>query len=1124
MKNIHNKSDSETLRQKAEELLKKKSEAKILELIEELAFQNQEKAKRADELLIANKELAFQNEEKAKRADELLIANRELIFQNQEKAKRADELGNAIANALKLTHELEVHQIELETLNAELMQSKEQAEVAAKKYTELYDFAPSGYFTLSKEGKIIELNLTGATMLGKESSLLKNSKFGFFVSIDTKPTFDLFLEKVYNSKAKEDCEVTLSTSRKLPMVVNLTGVVTENGEQCLLTMVDITERKRAEYAIREGEEQRSRILNDATDVIWSLSWPDMKVNFISPSIEQVFGRPIAEFVENPSLWTDTVHPDDKHISDKALEQLTKEGSAVRECRIVRPDGNIVWINDRSKIICDKKGKPVRIDGVARDITYHKKMEEELKLASARLFLATRAGGIGTWDYDIENNILVWDDRMYELYGIEKKDFTGMYISWKTGIHPDDLEWSIAESLKALSGEKEYDTEFRVTWPDGSVHNIRALGIVQRDESGNALRMIGTNWDITELRKAEQKKLQDSESRYRSIFQGSPDGIMIADEQTKMIVFANPAQCRLLGYTEDELKTMTIAGIHPADTFPETLAGFESTARGEDFNAVDIQCLRKNGEIFYADIKTSFITINGRKCLVSFFRDITERRHAEEMLQKSEELYKTVVSNSTDLLILSDEKGITTFCSPQCEKILGYPGSKFIGQMMPDIIHPDDAERCKQAWAEVFQEGLEIKDFEYRIIDGDGGVRWVSHTVNLVTVNNTLMGIHNTIRNITDRKVAEHVIRLSEEKYKTMLNASPDAMVLINLKGIITEISEIGIPLFGENSRNDLIGKNIFHCVASDESDIFRELLVRTMNEGFTQNIGLTIIKKDQSVFAGEISATLMQDQHGAPISFMLIVRDVSQRKKMEAKQIHSDRMSTLGEMAAGIAHEINQPLNIISLAMDKILFETARTEIVNVEFLKIKSDKIFENITRIRDIIDHVRAYSRSQEDFVPIAFDINSSIVNASSMIVEQFKHHGINLNLQLEPGIPQIVGNTYKFEQVILNLLANAKDAVTEKKSQQQDIEMQVGIRSWHENQWIFVDVMDNGTGINKDDIHNVMLPFYTTKEEGKGTGLGLSICYQIIKEMNGTIEITSDSTLGTKFQLVLPLQKKK
>jgi signal transduction histidine kinase len=143
--------------------------------------------------------------------------------------------------------------------------------------------------------------------------------------------------------------------------------------------------------------------------------------------------------------------------------------------------------------------------------------------------------------------------------------------------------------------------------------------------------------------------------------------------------------------------------------------------------------------------------------------------------------------------------------------------------------------------------------------------------------------------------------------------------------------------------------------------------------------------------------------------------------------------------------------------------------------------------------------------------------------MIVEQFKHNGINLNLQFEQQIPPIVGNTYKFEQVILNLLSNAKDAVIEKKSKHnEDFEMLVGIRSWLENQCIFVEITDNGIGISKDDIDHIMLPFYTTKEEGKGTGLGLSICHQIMKEMRGIIEISSESLHGTNIKLVLQLPK--
>ena len=233
-----------------------------------------------------------------------------------------------------------------------------------------------------------------------------------------------------------------------------------------------------------------------------------------------------------------------------------------------------------------------------DISERKQIEEELKLESSRLSLATQAGGVGVWEYDMANNILVWDDRMFLLYGIEKKDFTGKHDDWKTCIHPDDLERSIAEIEKALDREKEYDTEFRVIWPDGSVHNIRALAAVQCDDSGKGLRLIGTYWDITEFRKAEKEKLDDSESRYRSIFQGSSDGILITDEKTKMIMFANPMLCKMFGYAEPQLQTMNIAALHPQLIFQDAAASHDTIATENQPFIRNIQCLKKTGEIFY----------------------------------------------------------------------------------------------------------------------------------------------------------------------------------------------------------------------------------------------------------------------------------------------------------------------------------------------------------------------------------------------------------------------------------------------------------------------------------------------------------------------------------------------
>jgi PAS domain S-box-containing protein len=146
--------------------------------------------------------------------------------------------------------------------------------------------------------------------------------------------------------------------------------------------------------------------------------------------------------------------------------------------------------------------------------YRKKISDNLILATQRLTLATRASNIGIWDYDVINNKLIWDKQMYSLYGITADTFSGAYESWQAGLHPDDVERGDAEFQMALRGEKEFNTEFRVLWPDKSVHYIRALATVQRDKAQKPLRMIGTNWDITEQKNNDYKmriRLQDTES-------------------------------------------------------------------------------------------------------------------------------------------------------------------------------------------------------------------------------------------------------------------------------------------------------------------------------------------------------------------------------------------------------------------------------------------------------------------------------------------------------------------------------------------------------------------------------------------------------------------------------------
>jgi len=269
-----------------------------------------------------------------------------------------------------------VHQIELEIQNLELMEAKEQAaELATEKYAELYDFAPSSYFTLSKEGKIIELNLCGAQMLGKERLLLKNSLFGFFISNDTKPVFNLFLGKVFKRKTKETCEVTLSMNNNLPMYVHLTGIVTGNEEKCFVTAVDITEYKQIEEALRGSEKKFNDIVSNLDEGFYSCTLDGLLLEY-NLSFKRILGIDPDHDMKGviiPDFWQ---NPQERL---KYLDKLMNNGfisNYLVDSKTMCDEKIVVMVN--SHLVKDENGKVVRIDGTLADFTERKRMEEALR--------------------------------------------------------------------------------------------------------------------------------------------------------------------------------------------------------------------------------------------------------------------------------------------------------------------------------------------------------------------------------------------------------------------------------------------------------------------------------------------------------------------------------------------------------------------------------------------------------------------------------------------------------------------------------------------------------------------------------------------------------------------------
>ena len=378
----------------------------------------------------------------------------------------------------------------------------------------------------------------------------------------------------------------------------------------------------------------------------------------------------------------------------------------------------------------------------------------------------------------------------------------------------------------------------------------------------------------------------------------------------------------------------------------------------------------------------------------------------------------------------------------------------------------------------------------------------------------------TMVDITDLKKAQIALKESEELYHSLLRTSPDGIIITDLEGRITEASDVAHKLFGNKEDSKIERMHFMQFIPMSSRREVIKICRITTKEGVVQNLEIKLKRVDNSEFIGEVSCTQIKGENGELKAYMADIRNISERKLLEKQIRHSERMAGIGELATGMAHEINQPLNTISLIIDNIIYSINNKTITD-SYLKIKINKVFDNITRIKNIIDHVRTFSRDQDDYVLSELDINRSINNSISMVSEQMNHKGIMIEYNELGEIPLLKGNTQRFEQVMLNLLINAKDALEEKKRKLgKSFKKRIDILIQKTNNQIIIEVKDNGIGIPSKTIDKILLPFYTTKPPGHGTGLGLSISYGIIKELNGELEIQSELLKGTIIRIIIPL----
>ena len=361
------------------------------------------------------------------------------------------------------------------------------------------------------------------------------------------------------------------------------------------------------------------------------------------------------------------------------------------------------------------------------------------------------------------------------------------------------------------------------------------------------------------------------------------------------------------------------------------------------------------------------------------------------------------------------------------------------------------------------------------------------------------------------------LRRSEERYRTMFDADPNPIFIMDISTFkILDINTTALNCYGY-SRNEFLAMNFLDLGCDKDPELMEELknISSSRSNFYPKRIHE---RKGGDYFYVNI--------HISPVRFMerdfliATTTDITENVEKEAQLIQAGKMATLGTMAAGMAHEINQPLNVIQVCADFFIKTLKRNgEINNLELITM-ADEIRSNVQRAAEIINHMREFAR-QSKAVSGELNINEPIRDVFKVLGQQLRVHEIKLELDLDDTLPPVLADHNRLEQVFINLVTNAMDSLDKKgETENRRWSKFLKIKSFYENGQVVVSVFDNGTGIPDDIIDKIFDPFFTTKEIGKGTGLGMSISYGIVKDYGGTITVKSRPGENAIFELRFPV----
>lgn len=505
------------------------------------------------------------------------------------------------------------------------------------------------------------------------------------------------------------------------------------------------------------------------------------------------------------------------------------------------------------------------------------------------------------------------------------------------------------------------------------------------------------------------------------------------------------------------------------------------------------------------------------------QDLMEQTIAQRTrrLRDSEGRFRDFAMSSSDWLWETDTQNRFTYVSDGIRRLLGLDPDQIIGKTRSQLqAIPYDETKRWESYLATLRARRPFRNFTYRILDNTGQER--IHSISGTPIfdsNGIFCGYRGSGTDITDQYRAMKALVESEDRYRSVADLSLDALI-VHLNGRIVFVNHRAVTITRATGDQDLIGRPITDFVPDSSRDLLQEQFDQVQNsQMMSERREIRLKRIDGAAFEAEVgSAPITHD--GTP-AILTLLRDITTRKTVQTQLIQTAKLATLGEMAAGMAHELSQPMNIIRMAAEGALLTDGPTL---PERIRKGLDVIAGQAGRMGDIIDHMRVFSRKQTPSADL-FDPHMCLREAINMVEAQFYAETITMSVRYLSQPIRVLGQPVHLEQVLLNLLTNARDSLRTRSREctpESGWVAQIDIRTAIDptGEMLVIDVGDNGTGIPSDAIDRIFEPFYTTKEVGSGTGLGLSVSFGLISAMGGSITARNTESGGAVFTVTLPL----